>query len=241
MNKKRSINLLSDQLGIISTSSDFDWIITENLLKYLDPELRQAAIAVSIPHWFNPEIIKALCPELDKKSDILYQGLLNLPFVKPFGKRGCNIHELTRSQILNWLWENERNEFILLSKRAAEYFHNRNRYPEISEFVQETEYYYHLAIDSTQTRDIQSIFQDLYSNSQFEKLDFLTHSLFELTQTNRLPEKTKFYICFWKDEIVEHINQKNKVICEENRFINCQNLKEKAKEEPSQIHKIMFN
>ena len=238
--KQQPLEHLANQLGVNSTSFDFDWIITDNLLQSLEPELRKTAIAVSIPHWFNPEMIKALCPKLKSNSNDLYRKLQDLPFAEPFGERGYNIHELTRNQILNWLWGNKRSEFILLSKRAAEYFDDRNKHLKISRFVQKTEHYYHLAIDDAQTETIQSFCEDLDNNSEYEKLDFLIHALFELTTTDRLPEKLRSDILHWKETIKEYIKQENKIAKRKSLDINHQKLQEIAGEEPRQINKFMF-
>ena len=53
-------------------------IVTENLLESLPDELATALWAVAIPHWFDTDILAALCPELSDRAEELYQQLQDL-------------------------------------------------------------------------------------------------------------------------------------------------------------------
>ncbi len=100
------------------------WIVTENLLNSLRPDLAQLAYAATIPHWFDAGILAALRPALAEQAEKLYADLQRLPFVEPFARRGHNVHELTRRLMLAHLWQSNREEFVALSRRAAEYFNH---------------------------------------------------------------------------------------------------------------------
>ena len=78
--------------------------------------------AAAIPHFFDAQVLAALRPELADKAEKLFDDLQALTFVEEFQGQGYNIHELTREVLLSRLWQQEREEFLTLSKRAADYF-----------------------------------------------------------------------------------------------------------------------
>ena len=86
------------------------WLVTENLLNSLPPDLTQMAWAAAIPHWFDADILAALRPELKGRAAGLYAQLQTLPFVEPFEGRGYNVHELTRKLMLAHLWQEHREK-----------------------------------------------------------------------------------------------------------------------------------
>lgn len=127
---------------LIAAQSDSErrWIVTESLLQSLPDDLATALWAVAIPHWFDAEILAALCPELADRAEDLYQQLQEISCVEVFAERGHNVHELTRNQLLNRLWQTKPDSFRELSARAASYFRNRDK-PET-----QIEWSYHLLI-----------------------------------------------------------------------------------------------
>ncbi len=78
--------------------------------------------AAAIPHFFDEQVLAALRPELADEAEELFADLQALTFVEEFQGQGYNIHELTREVLLSRLWQQDRKEFLLLSKRAANYF-----------------------------------------------------------------------------------------------------------------------
>ncbi len=201
------------------------WIATESLLQSLEPELQQACWAVAVPHWFDAEIVGILCPELKEKEAEIYSELQTLPFVEVFPDRGHNIHEATRKQILEKLWRDEREKFLTLSARAAEYFANNN------DSTWQIECLYHLAVGDFPRNGIlvrQSIlrrisnfirklvkflageksvadviwdyFVDWNNTFRYGELDSLANVLFEQALTNRVSPKTKVVIYSYKGQ-----------------------------------------
>ncbi|MEP7200899.1 MAG: hypothetical protein ABI874_13835, partial [Chloroflexota bacterium] len=96
--------------------------MTQALLDSLPPDLAEMARAAAIPHWFDAGILAALRPELAERAEQLYADLQRLPFVEPFAGRGHNVHELTRRLMLAHWWTEQRDEYVALSRRAANYF-----------------------------------------------------------------------------------------------------------------------
>ena len=127
---------------LIAAQSDSDrrWIVTESLLESLPDDLATAFWDVAIPHWFDAEILAALCPELADRAEDIYRQLQEISCVEVFAERGHNVHELTRNQLLNRLWQTKPDSFRELSARAASYFRNRDK-PET-----QIEWSYHLLI-----------------------------------------------------------------------------------------------
>ena len=100
------------------------WLLLESVLESLSVQVRQSVWAVAVPHWFDDRILAALCPELAMQAAEIYQALQALSFVEVFEGKGHNIHEATRSLLLDRLWTDRPDEFKLISARAAEYFEN---------------------------------------------------------------------------------------------------------------------
>ena len=125
MGESMNDNLLS-RLAAAQSQEERTWITTESLLSTLSPDLRSAAWAAAIPQWFNAEFLAALRPELSGRLPELYYELQKLPFVEPFPSRGHNIHELTRKAMLDHLWLENREEYTILSTRAAEFLAARH-------------------------------------------------------------------------------------------------------------------
>ncbi len=110
------------RLAAASSDDERHWLVVENLLASLPPELAQMAWAATVPHWFDAKILAALRPELADRAERLYPDLQRLPFVEPFAGRGHNVHELTRRLVLAYLWRERRDEFVTASQRAADHF-----------------------------------------------------------------------------------------------------------------------
>ena len=198
---------LTKKIFKANSLTEKDLIIINGLLQSLPPEIRKVTLAIAIPHWFNVDIIKALCPDIKQTSiEDVYETLQKLPFVEDFDGRGHNIRESTRKKILYWLWTNDQSYFLILSKYAAQYFATQNK------LYEEIEYYYHLAISDFQDAivEIQNYFEKLYEHCMFSELEFLVNSLFELDNSIHLPREIVKKITFWKGRIEELYIQRQK-------------------------------
>ena len=111
------------RLQAAESAEERDWLVTEALLESLPAELRQAAWAAAVPHWFDASILAALLEKPPEECAALYTELQTLPFVEPFEARaGHNVHEVTRTAMLARLWNERRDEYVALSRRAAATF-----------------------------------------------------------------------------------------------------------------------
>jgi tetratricopeptide (TPR) repeat protein len=117
-----SIEELLKRVQQAETETERQWILLELQMSQMPDDLVSMLWAAAIPHFFDANILAALRPELAEQADKLYEKLKTLTFVEEFPKQGYNIHELTRNVLLNQLWQQDKDEFLRLSQRAADYF-----------------------------------------------------------------------------------------------------------------------
>lgn len=91
--------------------ADRPWEIMLMTMEGMSPDLVSALWAVAVPHWYNPEVLAALRPELADKDEY--------PFVEEYPHRGQNLQELTRELLLSKM---PPDQLRLLSDQAAWYF-----------------------------------------------------------------------------------------------------------------------
>jgi small subunit ribosomal protein S1 len=180
-------NDLLQKLMAAQTDEERSWIVTENLLDSLPEDVANALWAAAIPHWFDAEILAALCPKLSGRADEIYRQLQNLSCVEVFPERGHNVHELTRNQLLDRLWEDNRERFRELSNQAATYFARGNK-PEI-----QIERIYHLVVAEpiTVKNELSNLVQTLRTNYRRAELDCLVMNLQQQVNANHLLETVK--------------------------------------------------
>ncbi len=178
-------NDLLQKLMAAQTDEERSWIVTENLLESLPKDVASALWAVAIPHWFNAEILAALCPELGDRADEIYQQLQELSCVEVFPERGHNVHELTRNQLLDRLWKDSPERFRELSGKAASYFAQRGKSENQIERI------YHLVVaDPNRGIDaLSDLSQRLDYTFRREELASLVFNLNQQLYANRLTIK----------------------------------------------------
>ena len=183
------INDLLQRLLAAETDEERSWIATESLLESLPEDVESALWAVAIPHWFDAEILAALCPELADRADEIYRQLQDLSCVEVFPERGHNVHELTRNQLLDRLRQHNPERFRDLSGKAAEYFANVDN----QEF--KIEWIYHLMAtrEDRGVNELVNLVNDLPNNFRraelernIKKLEFTQKRLQQAEITKRI-------------------------------------------------------
>ena len=186
-------NDLLQRLMAAQTDEERSWIVTENLLESLPEDVATALWAVAIPHWFDGEILAALCPELADRADDIYRQLQELPCVEVFPERGHNVHELTRNQLLDRLWEDNPERFRELSDRAGAYFVKGDKSETQIEWI------YHLVV-SDPNRGLDAL-SDLAQRFDYtfrrEELASLIFNLNQQLYAKRLTIKVTIELIFW--------------------------------------------
>ena len=139
--------------------------------------------AAAIPHFFDEKVLAALRPELKDQSEALLVDLQLLTFVEEFPEHGYNVHELTREVLLNKLWERDQEEFLLLTKRAADYFFEERTLP-----AEDIEFAYHEALDekSAQSGRLLSRVINWWDYYQTDRMQSVVQALLEHEKEGRL-------------------------------------------------------
>ncbi|MBW4645474.1 MAG: DUF3539 family protein [Goleter apudmare HA4340-LM2] len=184
---------LISQLTAAKTDVERSWIVTQELLNTLAPDLSTAVWAVAVPHWFNAEILAALCPQFQGTTAQLYTELQKLSFVEVFPEHGHNIHQLTRKLILKALWSSNRDEFLTLSARANEYFFQQYQPSDKIEWL-----YHLITIDTADANnELESLMQAWTEDFRYTEMEYLIQTLLELVESNRITTVTKATIYYW--------------------------------------------
>ncbi len=109
---------LLQRLAAATTDAERAAVVLEMSLSALTPELQDALTAAAVPHWFDALFLEAL---LAAESDALYDQLLQQSFIELVPGKGYAVHERTRNSLLDKLWREETDRFMILSARAANY------------------------------------------------------------------------------------------------------------------------
>jgi len=162
-----SIEEILKRVQQAETETERQWILLELQISQMPDELVSMLWAAAIPHFFDANILAALRPELTEQAYKLYENLKALTFVEEFPKQGYNIHELTRNVLLNQLWQQDKDEFLRLSQRAADYFFSEKMSSE-----EDVEFCYHEILNEgeTQTGRLLDRGIDWWTYHQIERL-----------------------------------------------------------------------
>jgi len=152
---------------------------------------------VAVPHWFDAEILAALCPELADLAEEIYRQLQLISCVEVFPERGHNVHELTRNQLLDRLWKDNPERFRELSDRVAAYFAQTDR-PE-----NQIEWIYQLAVANpdrciNELSDLANGWQNTFRRAE---LDSLIAFLQMQIRANRTTVAVKAETIYWDGKI----------------------------------------
>ena len=186
---------LLTRLAQADTEDERTWLVTENLLHTLSPELQSAIWASVIPHWFDAEILTTLRPELTETAEEIYGQLQQLPFVEVFPGRGHNIHERTRRAMLEQLWQVNSEEFKQLSGNAAQYFSSDS-----SENQIEAIYHQVVADPDKGSKHFWDLAQTWYNDFRLVELEASLDNLQEHIQQQRLGPLLIAAVLYWRGQ-----------------------------------------
>lgn len=133
-----SIEELLKRVQQAGTETERQWVLLDLQMSQMSEALVSMLWAAAIPHFFDANVLAALRPELADEAEGLFTELQTLTFVEDFPGQGYNVHELTRGVLLSRLWEHHQEEFLMLSRRAADYFFKVGTSPE-----EDVEFCYH--------------------------------------------------------------------------------------------------
>jgi tetratricopeptide (TPR) repeat protein len=165
------------------TETERQWILLELQMNQMPNDLVSMLWASAIPHFFDANILAALRPELAKQAEKLYENLKSLTFVEEFPDQGYNLHELTRNVLLNKLWQDDREEFLRLSQRVADYF-----FQEKTSSEKDVEFCYHeiLSEGKAQTGRLLDRVIDWWTDYQADRIQGALQGFLEHERADRL-------------------------------------------------------
>ena len=178
-----SIEELLERVQQAETEADRQWILLEMQMSQMPDDLVSVLWAAAVPHFFDAEVLAALRPKLADESERLYADLQRLTFVEEFVGQGQNVHELTRDVLLARLWSQRRDEFLGLSKRAADYFFEVGKSLE-----EEVEFCYHDILNEggSQTGRLLNRVVDWWTYNQLDRIQATLQGFEEHKQASRL-------------------------------------------------------
>jgi hypothetical protein len=172
-----------------------NWLLTENLINALSPELQEMVWAAAVPHWFNKEVLAVLCPKFVAQTTELYSELQTLSFVERFGERGHNIHESTRRLILQRLWDSDQNKFRELSRQLASYFEDDDE--------NQAEWLYHKVVSTPEeyqnAKDFDELMLRLEQTYKRSDSESVLAGIREHWDAGRLAQNTVSKMLLWEE------------------------------------------
>lgn len=173
------------------------WEATEDYLTLVPPELSDIAYRCAVVHFFDAEVVLHLLADdggaaddeagnVDRgerrhRAGELYDRLQTLPFVEEYPNGRHNLHSLTRSVVLEHLWQ-DRREFVVEVSRAAVRYFGRDFEGEI-DLEDLVEYVYHLLIvDETEGIGRAGEFANLLAGTS---LDSAVHAIASAADEHR--------------------------------------------------------
>jgi large subunit ribosomal protein L23 len=196
------------------TTEDIHWKSILDFLKTHPPELFNVLKAISIPHWFNEPFFNTLLPKLNGDRAEIYKSLEQFYFIEAFSKRKSSVHDITREIMLNRLWESQHDEFMVFSKRAADYLFELVKTDDNPEHI--VEWLYHLVVVDPERaiNEIKELGASWSNNFKYSELEFLANTLSEHVENNRITDLAKSVILFLQGRVFLYLEEsKDAVDC----------------------------
>jgi superfamily II DNA or RNA helicase/tetratricopeptide (TPR) repeat protein len=192
-----SDDLLS-KLMAASSHEEREWLVMQFSLDNLASEVSEGVWAAAIPHWFDANFLAVLLDKSDAETLPIFKQLLALSFIEPFQERGYNIHERSRSLLLQQLWHDDQPRYLKFAQRAADYCSNQDQ----SDMGWRIEYIYHLLIAHPEqgATEFASTGWDWHNSPNFaySKVEALAQVVRELADADRLSARGLAWTHFWE-------------------------------------------
>jgi tetratricopeptide (TPR) repeat protein len=215
-------NDILTQLTAAKSDDERGEIVLQFSLESLDSGLRDAVRAAAIPHWFDVELLAALLDKSKTETLPIFEQLLSLSIVEPFQGRGYNIHERTRSLLLKLLWQNDRDYYIKLSQRVANYCYGQDKLD--TGWRIETIYHLLIANPNKGVEELQTTGWEWHNppNFAFDKVEAMVKVVQGLLIYNRLNAHGKASLLFWEglldSDYSRYESAKSKLLQIENNY-----------------------
>jgi len=170
-----------------------------------DANLYQILRAAAIVHWFNPDILRELLPDLQADFAKLYTQLLTSDFVETIPQmQDYRIRKSNREWILADLFKQDTGQFLNLSQRASQYFSSSD------EPMDRIEWLYHLIVTENKmeaNREFWKLAAKWNVSSSSTELESLVNTLMEQVDSGRVTGLAKGGICLWQRQFTLQAKQ----------------------------------
>ena len=186
------------RLQAAHSDAEREWVVMEWSLANLEPELREAVWAAAIPHWFDLDYLAALLDRPAEAVRPIYQRLITLSYVEVFPGRGHNVHERTRNLLLDRLWDDDRERYLVLSQRAAVFCAQRDQ--DETGWRVETIYHRLIVEPEAGASDLQNMGWTWQNSPNFayDKVEAMARAGREHLDAGRLSGRPAGWTLFWE-------------------------------------------
>jgi hypothetical protein len=112
-------------MSVVITSLFTSDDTTLSFVAALPALLAETVRAMAVLHWFDAKLMAKILQITPEKAEQRYAILKNMPIVQTWSESALSIHELARASILDNLWQQQREIYVVWSKRAATHFENQ--------------------------------------------------------------------------------------------------------------------
>lgn len=116
-------NLL-EQLQAAQSDEERAWITLQFNLDTQPVVVRKAVSTAAVLHWFDHEMLNFILET--NLAEAEFHSLIALPYIEEFPGRGWNVHEKPRDLLRGKLWQEDRERYRKISRRAAACCRKRN-------------------------------------------------------------------------------------------------------------------
>lgn len=198
---------LVNKLATATTQAERQAIVLQMSLAGLATPLQRAISAAAVPHWFDFSYLAALIGQAD--CDRVYDELVAQTFVNHIPGWGYAIHERTRKQLLDQLWQNEPDHFAQLSRLAGRHCATKQNGADTN--LWQAEEIYHLLVGDP-SGGIQK-FQAMatawanFEQASYEDIEHIAQLAQEHIDAGRLSSARAGWVLLWQARLALLYNQ----------------------------------
>lgn len=186
------------RLREVEGAEEREIIVLSLSLERLDPRVREAVLAVAVPHWFDQDLVSALIPVGEIDASWVISQLASLSFVEAIPARGFGVHERSRTLILADLWHTRRELFLDISRRAAACFLRRAEDGEAQWMLSEAIYHLLVADPPAGLAELQTISEMWYGEGAYNNLETMLQLAHEHVNAGRLVGQAGGWVLYWE-------------------------------------------
>jgi tetratricopeptide (TPR) repeat protein len=189
------------QLQSAKNDEEREWIVLQFSLSNLEIVVRKAVWAAAVSHWFDEAFLGAILDTPTYSSSDHFHNLISLSFIEPFPGRGYDVHERTRILLLKRLWDEDHDQYRLLSQRAADYCSTQDQ----ADTAWRIETIYHLLVAHPDkgADELRSTGWEWHDspNYAYNKVEALVRAAREHADAGRLSKRGLSWAVFWEAQL----------------------------------------